>query len=389
MIPIERGRPVRVMVVDDHAEFRESLVALLTTEGLDVAGEASTGPEALETADRVNPDVVLMDVRMPGMDGIETTRRLRARHPDVGVVALTIQEDQQVVRDMLVAGAHGYVLKDSDGRDIVNAAIQAASGGGVLSPAVTPSVIDDLTETLERERRRARELEQANAALVERVGRRRELISRLGHELRTPVTVIMGVARTLADAATDPADRALLLESLVNRAQALARMVERFEAAVDTEAAERVDLVALAEEVAAETSAVRVEAPAGVPKASVNPVLARRIVEELVDNALRFSNSDSPVTIRVGAGHGCPEVRVQDNGPGIGHEDRERIFEPLEQAEDLDVRRHQGTGMGLSLARAAARAMDGDLLLETSGPDGSTFLWMVGGAETGSPNPTG
>ena len=70
-------------------------------------------------------------------------------------------------------------------------------------------------------------------------------------------------------------------------------------------------------------------------------------------------------------------VRVMDGGPGIDETDRERIFEPLEQGEALDARTHQGAGVGLSLARAAARAMDGDLVLENTGPDGSTFLWTL------------
>ena len=87
---------------------------------------------------------------------------------------------------MLVAGASGYVLKDSDGDEILRAVARAAEGGAVLSAAVTPRVIEDLTEALDRERRRTRELEAAQEALVERSVRRQELVARLSHELRTP-----------------------------------------------------------------------------------------------------------------------------------------------------------------------------------------------------------
>ena len=118
--PPGRTTSGRVLVVDDNAGFRESLLSLLETGKLLVVGEAGsarkpwTGPVA-------HPDVVLMDVRMPTMDGIEATRRLKADFPDLGVVALSGHEDQAIVREMLVAGASGYVLKDSDGDEILTA----------------------------------------------------------------------------------------------------------------------------------------------------------------------------------------------------------------------------------------------------------------------------
>src|SRR5437867_271906 len=215
------GRRVRVVVVDDNAGFRESLLALLEAGDLDVVGEARSGPEALELVPVVDPDVVLMDVRMPDMDGIQTTRRLKQLHPDMGVVALSGHEDQDIVREMLVAGASGYVLKDSDGDEILNAVLHAALGGGVLSPEVTPSVIGELTEALDRERRRTKELEEAHSALVERAAGRHELVARLSHELRTPVTVILGMAQTLARA--DPK----ALQNDQQRQELLERIVER------------------------------------------------------------------------------------------------------------------------------------------------------------------
>jgi signal transduction histidine kinase len=365
--------------VDDHPEFRESLLVLLAMGGLDVVAEAGGGAEALRLVDQHQPDVVLMDVRMPVMDGIETTRRLKSSHPEVGVVALTAQEDQEVVREMLVAGASCYVLKDSGGQEILSAVLQAASGGAMLSPGVTPSVIEELIEALERERRRARELEEANRALVERVARRHELVSRLGHELRTPVTVILGVASTLAKGDPGEPEREDLLRALMNKSRALARLIERFEAAADATAIEVVDLASLAAEVAAGDRRVRVDARAGLPEAPVNPVLARRILEELIDNAVRFSPPDAEVVIRIDRRFEVLEVRVVDAGTGVEGDDIERIFEPLEQAEPLDVRTHQGAGVGLPLARAAARAMDGDLVVEATGPGGSTFLWTVPG----------
>jgi signal transduction histidine kinase len=364
------------MVVDDNAGFRESLLSLLDAGGLDVVGEARSGYEALDLVLSVDPDVVLMDVRMPGIDGIETTRRLKAAHPALGVVALSGHEDQEIVREMLVAGASGYVLKDSDGDEILNAVLQAAGGGGVLSPGVTPRVIDELTEALERERRRTHELEEAQAALVERSARRQELVARLSHELRTPVTVILGMAQTLAKTADD-GQRDELLERLVNRAQDLARLVERFELTIEAGLTEHVDVVDVANEFIDVSPRVTVQAEPSLPVVTLNVGVARRILEELVDNALRFSPVEAPVLIRVSLGAGRLEVRVIDSGPGIAVGARERVFGPLEQLEDLNVRVHQGAGMGLALARTASRAMGGDVTLEASGPAGSIFLWRI------------
>ena len=165
---------VRVVLVDDNEGFRESLAMLLDTEEMTVVGQASNGLEALTMVEQLEPDVVLMDVRMPEMDGVETTRTLKARYPSLGVVAVTGSEDQRAVRDMLVAGASGYVLKDSDGDEILHAVRQAHTGGGVLSPEVTPTVIEELTEALERERQRIRQLEIAQQALLERADDGRE-----------------------------------------------------------------------------------------------------------------------------------------------------------------------------------------------------------------------
>ncbi|HLB62049.1 MAG TPA: response regulator [Actinomycetota bacterium] len=371
------ARPVRVLVVDDNAGFRESLLALLATDEMVVVGEADCGLRALDLVPELRPDVVLMDVRMPSMDGIETTRQLKQRHPTVGVVALTGHEDQDVVRDMLVAGASGYVLKDSDGQQILDAVLEAVHGGAVISPAVTPSVIEELTEALARERRRAWELEQANDALVERATRRHEMVARLGHELRTPVTVILGMAQILSKGTPSSDERDELLSRLVARATSLARLVERLEVTTAAGLTEAVDLAAIAAEVGADSGRVLVEADPRVPDVEVSPTVARRVLEELVDNALRFSGEGEPVTVAISRNGGGVEVRISDRGPGIPGDLRERIFEPLEQGEPLNVRTHGGVGLGLSVARAAARAMDGDVVLERTGPEGTTFLWML------------
>jgi DNA-binding NarL/FixJ family response regulator len=375
----QTGTSVRVLVVDDNPGFRDSLISLLNSDELQVVGQASSGDEALKLVGTALPDVVLMDVRMPGMDGIETTRRLKERFPAVEVVALTGHEDQRIVREMLVAGASGYVLKDSDGDDILDAIRQAASGHGLLSPEVTPTVIDELTEALERERRRARQLEIAQQALLERAAQRHELVSRLSHEFRTPVTVILATAQLMQRGMMPDEDKTDAIRILSERAEGLARLLDRFEAAVESGFTEWADVNGVARDVAAAHDRVDVEPSRGPAMATLNRAAARRILEELVENALAFSSEDAPVLVKVRLQDGVPEVRVVDRGAGIDPAATSRIFEALEQEEDLHTRTHQGVGFGLTLARMSARTMDGDVVLESSGPEGSTFLWTVSG----------
>jgi len=164
----------------------------------------------------------------------------------------------------------------------------------------------------------------------------------------------------------------------VTRARDLAQLVERFELAIDAGLTERVDVGEVAREVAARDERVTgTTVEEGLPPANLNRGVAGRILEELVDNALRFSSVKTGVEVTIAAGTAAIEVRVVDEGPGIDHREHERVFGPLEQLEELNVRIHQGIGMGLALARTAARAMGGDVVIESSSAAGSTFLWTI------------
>jgi len=133
---------VRVLLVDDQALFREALATLLSVrEEVDVVGEAADGAAAVECAARLRPDVVLMDLRMPGLDGIAATRRLRAGQPDVRVIALTTFDTDEEVFAALRAGAVGYLLKDVSSARLVEAILAAARGESVLQPSVAAKVV--------------------------------------------------------------------------------------------------------------------------------------------------------------------------------------------------------------------------------------------------------
>ncbi|MBE3599741.1 MAG: response regulator transcription factor [Limnochordaceae bacterium] len=134
--------PTRLLIVDDQALFREALKTLCALQpDLDVVGVAGDGREAVQLADRLRPDVVLMDVRMPVMDGVEATRLVKAAHPEVHVVVLTTYDDDEYVREALAAGAAGYLLKDSPPPALFAAIAAVQAGGTFISPPVAARLV--------------------------------------------------------------------------------------------------------------------------------------------------------------------------------------------------------------------------------------------------------
>jgi len=124
--------PIRVLIADDHPLFRDGLAALVN-EGTDteLAGSAASGPEAVGLAHQTKPDVVVMDLRMPGLSGIEATRRIVADDPHIAVLVLTMFDDDHAISSALGAGARGYLLKGAD-RDQISNAIRAAASGQII-----------------------------------------------------------------------------------------------------------------------------------------------------------------------------------------------------------------------------------------------------------------
>jgi two-component system response regulator NreC len=142
---------IRLMLVDDHDIVRTGLRTFLETQdGLHVVAEASGGRDAIQRAVGAQPDVVIMDITMPGMDGLEATRLLKEAHPDCHVLALTVHEDKQYLFEMLAAGASGYITKQAAAEELV-AAIHAVAGGNVyLQPALARWLLEDYRRLLEQ-----------------------------------------------------------------------------------------------------------------------------------------------------------------------------------------------------------------------------------------------
>ncbi len=138
------GSPIRVLLADDHPVFREGFAVLLgTIGGVEVVGTAGDGAEAVAAAAELVPDVVVMDVQMPGLDGIEATRRILAERPETGIVVLTMSEEDATVLAAMRAGARGYLLKGAEPPEVVRA-ITTVAGGGVVFGAVLAGRIADL-----------------------------------------------------------------------------------------------------------------------------------------------------------------------------------------------------------------------------------------------------
>jgi len=149
MRPDRATKRIRVLIVDDHAVVREGIRHVLSTdEGLEVVGEASDGGEALVLVDRFQPDVVVLDLSMPGISGLEVVAHLRTDVPDTKVLVLSIHDQDEYVLESLRAGAHGYLRKDSSPAEIRSAIRRVFEGGSVLSP----DVARQLSSALQNER---------------------------------------------------------------------------------------------------------------------------------------------------------------------------------------------------------------------------------------------
>lgn len=142
-LPLTGSDPIRILIADDHPVFRSGLALLVSSEPtLALVGQAMSGDEAVVLAAEHLPDVILMDLQMPGMSGIDATRAVLAANPHIRVLVITMFDDDHLVFTALRAGARGYILKDGDEGEILRAIHAVASGGAIFSPAIAQRVID-------------------------------------------------------------------------------------------------------------------------------------------------------------------------------------------------------------------------------------------------------
>jgi len=143
-------KKIKVLIADDHQVVREGLSSILQTkEEIEVVGEVKDGSEAVEQARRLKPDVILMDISMPGMNGVEATRLIKREQPEIGVVVLTMYDEEEYIYDLVKAGATGYLLKDSDSSQIVKAIKIVARGESLIHPSVASKILHEFSSLAE------------------------------------------------------------------------------------------------------------------------------------------------------------------------------------------------------------------------------------------------
>ena len=341
---------VRVLVVDDSPTTRSMLrEALDLAGGIEVVGEANDGAEAVALTTESQPDVVLMDIRMPRGDGIRAAREITSRYPATKVVALTWMDDAGTVRDMLAAGAIGYVVKGGTMDELASAIRRAKAGEPELDHRVLPAAVDDLRRLLEEEVGRREEIERLDRA-------RAEFVQVLSHELRTPLTVITGTLKMLR-AGELPDEQAQVVDSAIRRAGQLEFMIEGIEllAAPSTEGtAHPLDAVqAAADRIGSDPDMTDV---ADQPWEGISQSALHRVAIELLSNAVRHGRRPIRVATRLEAGQGCLVVR--DAG---GWSATEGDFAAFYQRDMSETRSHGGFGLGLFVASRLCQANGGEL----------------------------
>ncbi|HEX2294911.1 MAG TPA: response regulator [Actinomycetota bacterium] len=373
---------MKVLLVDDHAPIRASLRQLLELRpGYEVVGEGADGREAVAAVEAHGPDVVLMDMNMPVMNGVEATREIKERHPDVKVLALTAFGDMSLVSASIKAGASGYLLKGGSAEELLNSLEAVAVGQGALDKEVTRGVIDDVAELYRSEQERAASLEELDRM-------KSEFVSVVSHELRTPLTGIKGGVRTLQAGwpHLDDATKLELLDQIDQQCDRLTHHVDQILTVSGIQsgglglAAERFSLTELARAVVASV-ARSFPGREVVVDASVEVEVAgdrARIVQaalELLGNALEHTRGQVRVAVGTGAGRG--RLSVADDGPGIEPALLHRLTtRPFEQGDSSATRMVGGLGLSIYIARRVLEA-SGGALEAVSSPAGSTFTMLV------------
>ncbi len=380
---------MKVLLVDDHASIRASLRQLLELRpGYQVVGEGANGREAVAAVDAHEPDVVLMDMNMPVMNGVEATREIKERHPGVKVLALTAFGDMSLVSASIKAGASGYLLKGGSSEELLNSLEAVAVGQGALDKEVTRGVIDDVAELYRSEQERADSLEELDRM-------KSEFVSVVSHELRTPLTSIKGGVRTLQGgwARLDDATKLELLDKIDHHCDRLTHLVDQILTMSGIQggglglAADRFSLTEVARAVVASLARAFPERDVAVDSAEDVEVAGdrSRIVQvalALVENALEHTRG--PVRVTVTPSPEGTRMAIEDDGPGLEPRVLERLLtRPFEQVDASSTRTVGGLGLSLYIARRVLEAAGGALEAASSPDGGSVFTMVVTPARSG------
>jgi signal transduction histidine kinase len=366
----------RVLLVDDEEDFVTSLGQRLELRGLPTLVSTS-GPQALATLEDSPVDVVVLDVRMPGMDGIETLRRIKEAHPKVEVVMLTGHADLESALEGMRFGFFDYLTK----------------------PVELPQLVEKINEAFRRHCGEAvdgREtftdkLEQ-HMIVADRLASLGELAASIAHEINNPLAVISesaGWLRTQVDGQAPTRDDLAAstelalgkIESAIDRAVRISRNFLRFARAPDAVVRDT-DLAELAREVA-ELMAKPVANVGGAIELNLetdvdlivqsDPFQLRQVLLNLVTNAVQAIGRDGRVEIGLGGDPDEVRITVADDGPGIPEAHLERIFEPFFTTKEAG----EGTGLGLAVSRGIVEKLGGRIEVENRPDRGCVFRLVL------------
>ena len=373
---------MKVLLVDDHATVRDSLRQLIELSGeFEVAGEGSNGAEAIDRVDELRPDIVLMDMSMPVMNGADATRTIKERHPEVRVLALTAFADMSLVAEMVKAGAAGYLLKGGASTELLGSLRAIAQGQGSLDKEVTRGVLEDMAVLYEHEQERANALEQLDRM-------KSEFVSVVSHELRTPVTSIKGRVDTLRGKWRSVADDVKLefLDSIAQECDRLTGMIGQILTVSGIQSgglglsSTSFSLAGVVDDALEAVTNKRTDRVIGV---DLSDVVARgdrkqmvEVASSLIANCLEHTSSD--IQLRVVREGGCARLEVRDDGLGLDAATLKRLLdEPFSQADSSSTRAVGGLGLSLYIARQVLEASGGRLEVMSEPDHGSTFSMVL------------
>ncbi len=379
-----RSGPVKVVLVDDAPEVRQSLAnALGQLTEIEIVGLAADGVEAIELVEREQPQVVIMDLRMPRMDGIKATRHVVTRLPETAVLVLSAYGDESLVIEALMAGARGYLLKGTRATELAEAIVSAADGQARIAGPVTRPVLERLVDALARERETRQAAEAARLASERLSQRQQQFVTMAAHELRTPVTALIGslatLERLLGLDRLAPGELDLLVASS-RQARRLSRLIEDL-TVVAEDGGRRITVtpraVGLAQAIAGVVGdlehigaeRVKTTVTPGL-RAWTDPDRLAQVLTNLIRNALQYSPQDSLVEVTAAPARETVEIAVADRGPGIPEAEVEHLFDRFGREGPGPT---TGLGVGLWTVRELLNAMEGTIEVERNAGGGATF----------------
>lgn len=373
------SKPIRVLIADDTPDIRLLLRSSLgLNDAFEVVAEASDGVESIREAARHRPDVVILDLAMPLMDGLEAIPAIRRRSPATRIVVLSVFPSERMAAPVLEAGADAY-LEKTDVHRLVPLLISLCDGGTAAPEpgGRTPEAAGEPRPTVEPP--------QAVPSLP--VDASSEVLQALAHELLSPVTVIMRLAETVQTSLDElPEDTVRrCLESISRNAAHMAELIQSLSDAHRVDAGmlaldpEPADLGALVQQAVADVASVmdrHTFVTSGVEDAvvSVDAVRIRQVLTNLLTNAAKFSPEGSRVSVQMSLGGEGVEISVADEGPGIPPESLDEAFDKFTRLSG--ARKGGGLGLGLYIARGIVRAHGGELT-ESSGDEGGARFTIL------------